>query len=99
MLKQSIAQRRRFFKRLKETTALPDPLRSYEEYLQSINEDLASMDRLGLRNAWNAAELALLLSDGDRVLYIDSRGNLITERTYLLKRVAAIRRLWRGVTG
>ena len=67
--------------------------------MQLKNEDLAGMDRLELRNAWNAAELALLLSDGDRVLFIDSQGKLITERTYLLKRVAAIRRLWRGVEG
>lgn len=95
----SLTRPRRYYKRFRKALELPDPCRSYEDYLQLKNEDLAGMDRLELRNAWNAAELALLLSDGDRVLYIDSRGNLITERTYLLKRVAAIRRLWRGVTG
>lgn len=95
----SLTRSRRYYKQFREALELPDPCRSYEDYLRLKNEDLSGMDRLELRNAWNAAELALLLSDGDRVLFVDSQGKLITERTYLLKRVAAIRQLWRGVAG
>ena len=95
----SLTRQRRYYKQLRRALEMPNPCRSYEDYLQLQNEDLSGMDRLELRNAWNAAEMALLLSDGDSVLYIDPQGALITERTYLLKRIAAIRRIWRGVTG
>jgi len=59
--------------------------------LQLKNEDLAGMDRLELRNAWNAAELALLLlGEDDRVFYIGYGCSPVTAKAWLLGRVARI---------
>ena len=94
----NIAQRRRIFKEFKNAMELPDPMRSYEDYLQSRNDDLAGMNRLELRRAWNAAEAKLLLlGDNDLILFIEHDGGQVTARTYLLGRLAAIKRLWKGV--
>lgn len=96
----NIAKKRGFFKKLKNATALPEPLRSYEDFLQLQNLDLDSMDRMELRAAFNAAEISLmLLGKDDKLLYMDSQGNFITARTYLLRRIAKIKRLWRGGGG
>ena len=96
----SLTRPRRYYKRFRKALELPDPCRSYEDYLQLKNEDLAGMDRLELRNAWNAAELALLLlGEDDRVFYIGYDGSPVTAKAWLLGRVARIRKLWRGVAG
>ncbi len=92
----NLTQRRRIFKQFKSALELPDPCRSYEDFQKMNNEDLSGMDRLELRNEWNRAELALMLADGDLVLYMDSKGNMITARAYLLQRLAEIRRLLKG---
>ncbi len=98
MSKVRLSQRRRVFNKLSKALTLPDPMHSYEDWaeLQDPGQDLAGADRLELRLAWQAAELALLLDDREQVLYMDSQGNPITARAYLLKRLAVIKRLWRG---
>jgi hypothetical protein len=54
------------------------------------------MDRLELRNAWNAAETALLLlGKNDHVFYIRHDGSPITAKNWLVARVARIRKMWR----
>ncbi len=93
-----ISQNRHMFKMLKKATGLPNPYNTLEEFKEVMDpgQDLIGADRLELRRAWNAVELALLLADGDRVLYMDTAGNMITARAYLLRRLAAIKRLWKG---
>ena len=60
-----VPQNRQFYKRLKAATALPDPCNSIEELREMLDpgQDLIGADRLELRRAWNAVELALLLAD------------------------------------
>lgn len=97
---KSLTQKRRIYKQLRDATALPDPMRSYEEWseLQDPGHDLIGADRLELRQAWQAVELALLLNDGNKIVYMDEQ-KMITAQEYLLKRLAAIKRLWRGAAG
>ena len=94
-----ISQNRHMFKVLKKAIDLPDPYNTLEEFNEIMDpgQDLIGADRLELRRAWNAVEFALMLADGDRVLYMDSAGNMITAQSYLLRRLAAIRQLLKGV--
>ncbi len=93
----NLTQRRRIFKQFKSALELPDPCRSYEEYQKLNNEDLAAMDRLELRNEWNRVELALMLMSDDQLLYVEPDGGHVTAKAYLLTRLAAIKRRWKGV--
>lgn len=96
MFNSGITGHRQFFKKLRQTIALPDPLWSYEGFVKLKNADLYEMDRMELRRAWNEAEFQLLLvGDDDFVFYIDARGNPLMARAYLLKRISRIRQLWR----
>lgn len=91
-----LSKKRQFFKKLRQTITLPDPLQSFDGFVKLKNADLYEMDRMELRRAWNEAEFQLLLlGDDDFVFHMDAQGNLFTARAYLLKRIALIRQLWR----
>lgn len=93
----SLAQRRRIFKQFRVAMELPDPMQSFEEYQKLNNEDLGDMNRLELRNEWNRVELALMLMSDDQLLYVEPDGGHVTAKAYLLTRLAAIKRRWKGV--
>ena len=92
----NLTQRRLIYKQFKKAMELPDPMRSFEEYQKLNNEDLGDMNRLELRNEWNRVELALMLFDGDLLLWLRPDGGQVTARAYLLNRLAAIKRLLKG---
>lgn len=92
-----LAQKRTFYKQLRSAVELPDPMRSFEEYQKLNNEDLDEMNRLELRNEWNRVELALMLMSDDQLLYVEPDGGHVTAKAYLLTRLAAIKRRWKGV--
>ncbi len=75
---------------------LPDPCRSYEDYLRLKSEDLAAMDSTELELTRHAVELQLLvLGRDDRVIYIFPDGRLLTARTWLQERLREIANLLR----
>ncbi len=93
----NLTQRRLIYKQFKKAMELPDPMRSFEEYQKLNNEDLDEMNRLELRNEWNRVELALMLMSDDQLLYVEPDGGHVTAKAYLLTRLAAIKRRWKGV--
>lgn len=101
MSKVSLTQSRRTYKNFRAAMELPDPMVKYEDWVEVHNpaRDLVGADRLELRKAWQSTEMRLLFNDGNRILCMDSLGGFITVEDYLLRRLAAIRRLWREATG
>ncbi len=83
---------------MRDIARYPDPLVSAEDYERLHNRDLDDLDPLELRREQSKAEfLLMLLGDSDQVIAITPAGELITARTWLLKRMELIRRALRGV--
>jgi hypothetical protein len=94
--KSSIARTRRFFKGLKDATALPNPLESYEGYLRLRNEDLPGMDKPTLRQERHRVEFMLMLiGDKDPIITVTPEGELLTARAWLMWRLELINRALR----
>ncbi len=71
---------------------LPNPLRSLEEFKEAHNLDIPELDDLELHRAELRAKGMLATFDIEAILFIDSRGNPVTVRDWLLRRLAAIRK-------
>ena len=72
---------------------LPDPNRSYEDYLKCRHDDLHDMSELELWKEEKRTELALSITDKSEAVYIDESGQLIFAEEWLLQRLARIRKI------
>lgn len=71
---------------------LPNPARSYEEYLEVYNLDLEKLDILELRKLLIRSNIALAnLSQCERKYIFLNAYSCIDAETWLLQRIAAIR--------
>jgi hypothetical protein len=71
---------------------LPDPLQTLEGFKKSRNIDIPELDPLELTREELRAKQLLATFDLEAILFIDSRGNPVTIRDWLLRRLAAIRK-------
>jgi len=71
---------------------LPDPLQTLEGFKKSRNIDLPELDPLELRREELKANQVLAACDLEAILFVDSRGNPLTIRDWLLRRLAAIQK-------
>ncbi len=91
MLKRSIPYRRHFFKQFRAVPALPDPLSTFEEFLEFQNIDISELDDLELYREGLRTKQRLVVLDLESILFIDGRGNPVAAGDWLLQRLAAIR--------
>ena len=71
---------------------LPDPLQTLEGFKKSRNIDIPELDPLELTREELRAKQLLATFDLEAILFIASRGNPVTVRDWLLRRLAAIRK-------
>lgn len=97
MSKPSLSHRRHFFKELRQAAALPNPMRSEDDYLTFINGDLVAMSRTELGFELTRVKFMLMLErGGDTVIAISPNGDLVTAQDWLLKRLDAVAQLIGG---
>lgn len=87
---KSLTQKRRIYKRFRDATALPDPMRSECDYLRLVNRDLCNMDPPRLRRERDRARFMFMLQADDAIIAISPDGKLVTAKAWLEKRLAAI---------
>ena len=77
---------------------LPDPMRFIRGLSAILNDDLAGMNRLELRRAWNAAEAnLLLLGDNDLILLSSMTAARLLQGPTCWADWQLSKRLWKGV--
>ncbi len=70
---------------------LPDPTRSFEEYLKLYNLDLPELDDLELWREEMKAKAALVHCDPEEI-FVNARGEVVSVQNWLLQRIIAIRK-------
>ncbi len=91
MSKVSLTRKRKAFKQFRAVPALPDPLRTFEEFEKSRNLDIQELDDLQLYREELRAEKLLATCNFESIYFLGDGGNPVTVGDWLLRRLAAIR--------